>query len=86
MDEIIIKLTPHERDLLLEDSFIDPVLIQRLKIAEVKGNHLIVKYSPQELEELIGYIAAEANHTDNKNIEKSLDRLCDKLSDILDDF
>ena len=86
MDEIIIKFTPLERDLLLEHTFVDPDLTNRLKIAQVKGDHIVVKYSAQDLEELIGYIAAEENHTDDVKIKKSLDKLYDKLSDILDDF
>jgi hypothetical protein len=33
---------------------------------------------------LIGYMAAEANHTDDEKIGKKLDRLFERLSRILD--
>ncbi len=86
MDEIVIKITPQERDLLLESYVFNPTLIQRLKIAEIKGKHIIVKYSPQELEELAEFIAGKTNHAEDKKIEIKWDRLYNKLADVLDDL
>jgi len=83
MNEIEIKFTPEERDLIIDHTFTGPDLTKRLQIAETKGDRLIVKYSTYDLDELIGFIAAEANHTDDKKIEKKLDRLFEKLSYIL---
>jgi len=68
MNVVEIKFTPEERDLIINHTFAGPDLTKRLQIAEIKGKHLIVKYSAYDLEELIGYIAAEANHTDDKKI------------------
>ena len=59
-------------------------MTKRLQIAEIKGKHLITKYSTYDLDELIVYIAAEANHTDDKKTGKKLDRLFERLSRILD--
>jgi hypothetical protein len=84
MSEVEIKFTPEERDLIIDHTFADPDLTKRLQIAEVKGKHLITKYSTYNLEELIGYIAAEANHTDDKKIEKKLDRIFERLTLILE--
>jgi hypothetical protein len=84
MNEVVIKFTPEERDLIIDHTFAGPDLTKRLQIAEIKGKHLITKYSTYDLEELIGFIAAEANHTDDKKIGKKLDRLFERLSDILD--
>lgn len=86
MDEIVIKITPQERDLLLESYVLNPALIQRLKIAEIKGKLIIVKYSLQELEELVEFIAGETNHAEDKKIEIKWDRLYNKLADVLDDL
>ena len=83
MNEIEIKFTPEERDLNIDHTFTGPDLTKRLQIAETKGDRLIVQYSTYDLDELIGFIAAEANHTDDKKIEKKLDRLFEKLSYIL---
>ncbi len=84
MDEIEIKFTPQERCLILDETFAGPDLTKRLKISEIKGKHLIVKYSTYDLEELVGFIAAEANHTEDKKIGKKLDRLFERLSRILE--
>ncbi len=84
MDEIEIKFTPQERDLIIDHTFTGPDLTKRLQIAEIKGKHLIVKYSTYDLDELIGFIAAEANHTDDKKIGKKLDRLFERLARILE--
>jgi len=86
MNEIEIKFTPQERDLIIDHTFTGPDLTKRLQIAEIKGARLIVKYSTYDLDELIGFIAAEANHTDDKKIEKKLDKLFDKLNSILEKY
>ncbi len=84
MNEIEIKFTLQEKDLLIDHIFTGPDLTKRLQIAEIKGKHLIVKYSTYDLDELIGFIAAEANHTEDKKIGGKLDRLFEKLTRILE--
>jgi len=84
MNEIEIKFTPQEKDLIIDHTFADPGLTKRLKIAEIKGKHLIAKYSIQDLDDLLGFIAAEANHTDDKKIGKKLDRIFERLTRILE--
>ncbi len=86
MNEIEIKFTTQEKDLIIDHTFAGPNLTQRLQIAEIKGKYLIAKYSMYDLDELIGFIAAEANHTDDKKNEKKLDRLFDKLNSILEKY
>lgn len=84
MNEVEIKFMPEERDLIIDNTFAGPDLTKRLQIAEVRGKHFITKYSTYDLEELIGYIAAEANHTNDKSIQKKLDRLYGRLDRILE--
>lgn len=84
LNEVEIKFTPEERDLIIDHTFAGPDLTKRLQIAEIKGKHLITKYSTYDLEELIGFIAAEANHTDDKKTGKKLDRMFERLTRILD--
>lgn len=86
MNEIEIKFTPQERDLIVEHTFADPELTKRLQIAEIKGKHLIAKYSIYDLDDLLGFIAAETNHTEDKKLEKKLDKLFDKLSRVLEKY
>lgn len=84
MNEVVIRFTREERDLIIDHTFADPDLTKRLQIAEIKGKYLIVKYSSYDLEELIGFIAAEANHTVDRKTGKKLDQLFEKLTCILD--
>lgn len=84
MSEIEIKFTHQERDLIIDHTFAGPDLTKKLQIAEIKGKYLIAKYSTYDLEELIGYIAAEANHTPDKQVRKQLDRLFERLTRILE--
>ena len=86
MDEIEIKFTPKERDLILDHTCADLELTKRLEIAEIKGKHLITKYSIDLLDDLLGYIASEANHTEDQKLEKKLDKLYERLSRIFDKY
>jgi len=84
MKDIEIKITPEERDLIIDHTFADPDLTNRLNIAKVKGKHLVARYSINDLEDLIGFIAAEANHAEDKRLEKKLDTLFERLSRVLE--
>ncbi|MBW2366843.1 MAG: hypothetical protein JRH15_03055 [Deltaproteobacteria bacterium] len=79
-----LKFTQPERDLILGHTFAGPDLTNRLRIAEIRGRYLIAKFSTDDLDELIGFIAAEASHTKNKKIQKQLDKLFDRLILVLD--
>jgi len=85
-NRIKIKLTIEERDLITNKTFADPVLLEPLKKGQVEDDLITVYYPPQHLEELLGFIAAAANHTGDKILEKVLDSLYDKLADILDAY
>jgi predicted nucleotidyltransferase component of viral defense system len=80
------KLTAEERDLIINETFTDPVLLEPLEKGQVKDDLITVYYAPQDFEELLGFIAAEANHTEDKDLEEVLDSLHDKLTDILDAY
>jgi len=85
MDSIEIKLTTRERDLILEHTFAGNDLTDRIKLAELKGKHILIRYTLEDLDELVGYIAAESNHTEDRNLQRQLDRLFDKLSRLIED-
>jgi hypothetical protein len=42
--------------------------------------------SLEDLEEVLGYVAASANHTKNRKLGKRLNRISDKLAAIIDRF
>ena len=85
-DKIKISLTLRERHLIINETFADTHLTEPLERAQIEDDLITVYYSPQDLEELIGFIAAEANQTDDKALEADLDSVFDKLSDILDNY
>ena len=84
MEEIAIRLTFQERDLIIQRHTIDAELLEKLQIAQIQGKNLIVKLSIEYLEDLVDFVAAEANHAEDQRTEAKLDKLYDKLCGILD--
>jgi hypothetical protein len=78
-----VKLTLRERDLIRDETFCDPDFA---RLAVVEGKGVRVDLSLDDIEEIQGYVAAEANHTKNKKLQKELDRLFDKLQVYLDTY
>lgn len=76
-----VKLTLRERDLIRRGTFPDPDFG---KNGVIDGKNITVYLSLDEIEDIQGYIAADANHTGNSKLEKELDRLFDKLQVLLD--
>ncbi len=84
MVEKEIRFTPKDRDLIMDETFAGPDVTDRLKIAEMKGKHLVAKYDYYDLEELLGFIYAAANHAEDKKLQNQLDRLSERLQKVLD--
>jgi hypothetical protein len=82
MESIEIKLTTAECDLILNDTFAGSDLTDRLCKPKTEGESVIAIYSLDELDELAGFIAAEANHLEDRKLETRLEDLYDKISDI----
>jgi hypothetical protein len=82
-EQISISLTLRERDLIQKHTTYDPDFAA---LAEIKNNKIQIKLSLDEIDEVHGYIAAEANHCDDRKLEKELDSLCEKLKKIEDSF
>ena len=78
-----VTLTLRERDFIRDETFCDPDFA---KCAVVDGTGIRVDLSLDDIEEIQGYVAAEANHTNNSKRRKELDRLFDKLQVFLDTY
>ncbi len=85
-DKIPVHLTPREVDLIINHAFVDQELAEPLKIAEVKSGNIIGKYSLDDLDILLGCIAAESNHAKTKKIQKEFDALFDWLHALMDSY
>ena len=82
-EPIDIWLTLAERELILNHTLADDDLVARVRDAkQIAHGKIVVKYTPDELNELLEFIAAEANHTEDRGLERRLDNLYDRLEDI----
>ena len=78
-----VSLTVRERDLIRDHTFCHSDFAA---CAAVDGTGIRVDLSLDEIEEIQGYVAAEANHTKNAKLRKELDRLFGKLQKFLDTY
>jgi DNA-binding MarR family transcriptional regulator len=77
-----VRLTPQERDLILERMLIDDELEARLRGATARGSNLVVRLTLDEVDDLAGHVAAEANHCSEPRVRRVLDALHDRLASI----
>lgn len=78
-----VTLTLRERDLIRNETFCNP---EFTKCAVAEGEGIRVDLSLEDIEEIQGYVAAEANHTKNPKRRKELDQLVGKLQVFLDTY
>ncbi|MFH1985045.1 MAG: hypothetical protein ABIL58_24680 [Pseudomonadota bacterium] len=83
MNTVVIKFSVQERELLFSLMHADPGLTERLRTADMKNNLISASYTVEELEDLLDAIAAEANYTPDEQVQKQLDRIADKIEEIL---
>lgn len=82
-EKIPVLLTPADRDLIRDETFYDPDFA---KMAECRGNKLVVPLPLVDIEDLQGYVAAAANHCPQRKLQSRLDKLFDKLQRYLDQY
>ncbi|MCK5685469.1 hypothetical protein KAJ27_15160 [bacterium] len=78
-----VTITIRERDLIRDKTLYDPNFAN---VAVTSGDKIKVDLSLDDIDDLIGYIAAGANHAKNKKLQKELDKLFTKLQKILDKY
>ncbi len=59
-----VALTARERELILEHTFAGDELLAPVQVLPEVGRHA-AEYTLYDIEELQGFVAAEANHTDD---------------------
>jgi len=78
-----LRLTAAERTLLVEGILVlDRAYITRITDSPSDRHH--VPFSLDELDELAGYVASEANHCKNKKKQKVLDAIYGKIQHLLE--
>jgi repressor LexA len=76
------RLTPQERDLIIERTFIDAEMEERLRAAPPFGSRLIVQLTLDDMDDLAGHVAAEANHCAEPRVRRALEAVYDRLANI----
>ena len=82
-EKIPLRLSQRERQLIIEKTFAPDELTLRLRLVQVEGKAPIYRFTLDELDELAGYVAAEANHAKSKKLENELDRIFNRIDDLL---
>jgi hypothetical protein len=74
-----ISFSARERALVLNCTFADGELVEPLAVARKGRGETVVRYTLDDLDELLGYIAAEANHAKDKEPQAELESLAERL-------
>ena len=86
-DETVpLELNERERDLIVSHTFAADSLIDRLRAEAEPGQRPVFHFTLDELDELVGDVAAEANHAKNKALQEQLDQLCDRIEAVLSKY
>ena len=83
-EKLPLKLTATERQLIL-----DECIVAGMEYEELLGNTPAAKpvlLTLDELDNFGGYIAAEANHCDDRKKQKRLDSIFQRIQDLLDRY
>ncbi len=80
-ERIPVRLSPRQRDLILDHTFIDRELEERLRAGEIEGASIVVRLTLDDFDDLLGHVAAQANHSKDATLAKRLGTLYDRLRD-----
>lgn len=80
--KIDIRLSTKDRDLILEHTFIEQDYYEILESADLQSGYLTVGLTLEDLDIILGHIAASANHSDDSKPQQSLQDLYDYLAGI----
>ena len=81
-EKVVLRLTNRQCDLIINKTFTPSELTGRLRLRLV-GKKPVYRFTLDELDELMGYVAAEANHTPNRKLEKELLEIFGRIEQLL---
>jgi DNA-binding MarR family transcriptional regulator len=82
--QVSFHLSTRERDLVVERASLDPEIEVRLRGAAAAGSKLVIGLTLDDIDDLHGCVAADANHCDDAKTRRVLDSVCDRLGALLD--
>lgn len=85
-EKVPLKLSTRERVLILEHTLADDELTAALRSMPASSKASVYSFTLGDLEELMGCVAAEANHAKDKKLQKELDRLFERMEEVLESY
>jgi hypothetical protein len=85
-EKVPLDLNARERELILQHTFADDQLTRRLRIVPGVGESAAYRFTLGELDDLAGYVAAEANHAKDKKLKKELAGLFGRIQTVLESY
>ena len=79
-DTVPIPLRVRDRDLIKTHTILDLELEEILDRARITSKGLIIDINLDDLDLLLGCVAAAANHAEDPELEATLDEIYDRLS------
>lgn len=77
-----IKFSLREKELMINLLSIEPEIVDRLNLAIIENNSVTITFDIDELDLLIGAIAADANHTESNKLRKEFNTLFNRVDKI----
>jgi hypothetical protein len=81
-DQYTVELSEYEYDVLKNNTMISSVCKSQLNSATKVEEGIDLSLTLAELTDLIGYVAAEANHARTKRQREDLNSICDYLEEL----
>ncbi len=78
-----VPLSAYDYRVLTKSKIIALMIGDQLETAKKKGDQRILSMTLFELEELVGWLAAESNHAYSRRVGEELGEICDKLEGLL---
>ena len=85
-ERVPLSLQDRERQLILEHTFAEDELTNRLRLMPDPGRPRNYLSTLDDLDSLAGHVAAQANHEKNKRLEKELSQLYDRIAGVLEAY
>jgi hypothetical protein len=85
-EKVAVAFTARERALVIDHTVAGLELTEPLEAARLTRGKYTVHFSLDDLDDLLGHVAAEANHCKSKSLRKELDALFARLQDEMESY
>jgi hypothetical protein len=81
-ERVVLKLAEEQADLVVEKTLIDDDLLAIIHHAKLRDGFVSARFTLDELEDLAGFVAAEANHTKDEKLQKQFDAISEAIDQL----